>query len=82
MARDALRAIQEADRLGVAEVWLTTGAAADAVVILAAAAVMTSSVRLGTAIVPTFPGHPLVLAQQAADLAQLAPGRFNPGPGA
>lgn len=80
-AKDALLAIQEADRLGVPEVWLTTGAAADALVVLAAAAVTTTSVRLGTAIVPTFPRHPLVVAQQAADLAQLAPGRFTLGLG-
>ncbi len=80
-ARDALRAIQEADRLGVPEVWLTTGAAADALVVFAAAAVTTGTIRLGTAIVPTFPRHPLVVAQQAADLAQLAPGRFTLGLG-
>ena len=36
---------------------------------------------MGTAIVPTFPRHPLVVAQQAADIAQLAPGRFVLGLG-
>lgn len=80
-ARDMLRAIQEADRLGVPQVWLTTGVGPDALAVFAAAAASTSTVRMGTAIVPTFPRHPLVVAQQTADIAQLAPGRFTLGVG-
>jgi alkanesulfonate monooxygenase SsuD/methylene tetrahydromethanopterin reductase-like flavin-dependent oxidoreductase (luciferase family) len=49
--------------------------------VFAAAAVTTRSLRMGTAIVPTFPRHPLVVAQQTADIAQLAPGRFVLGLG-
>jgi hypothetical protein len=36
---------------------------------------------MGTVIVPTFPRHPVVIAQQTADIAQLAPGRFVLGLG-
>ena len=71
-----LRTIAQAEAAGVAMVWLTTGAGPDALTVFAAAAASTRVVRMGTAIVPTFPRHPLVVAQQTADIAQLAPGRF------
>ena len=77
-----LAAIELADRLGVATVWLTTGGTApDSMTLFAAAAVKTERVRFGTAIVPIFPRHPLVLAQQALVVAQLAPGRLRLGVG-
>ncbi len=79
--RAILTTIEQAERLGISRVWLTTGAGPDAIAVFAAAAAKTGSVRMGTAIVPTFPRHPLVLAQQAADIAQLAPGRFTLGLG-
>jgi alkanesulfonate monooxygenase SsuD/methylene tetrahydromethanopterin reductase-like flavin-dependent oxidoreductase (luciferase family) len=47
----------------------------------AAAATKTSTVRLGTSIVPTYPRHPLVLAQQALALYDIAPGRLRLGIG-
>jgi len=76
-----LSAIQYADDVGVPAVWLTTGVGPDALTIFAAAATSTGRVRLGTAIVPTFPRHPVVVAQQAADIGSLAPGRFALGVG-
>jgi len=76
-----LRTIVEAEAAGVSNVWLTTGAGADALTVFAAAASKTQSVTMGTAIVPTFPRHPLVVAQQTADIAQLAPNRFVLGLG-
>lgn len=82
--RDAaamLAGIQAAEAAGVAGVWVTTGAGPDGLTILAAAAPATHSIQLGTAIVPTYPRHPLVTAQQAADLYALAPGRFTLGLG-
>jgi F420-dependent oxidoreductase-like protein len=79
---EQLDAIELADRLGVPAVWLTTGGVGpDAMSIFAAAAVRTSRVRLGTAIVPTFPRHPLALVQQALVVASLAPGRLRLGVG-
>ena len=76
-----LRAIARAEAAQVPTVWLTTGAGPDALTVFAAAAASTRFVKMGTAIVPTFPRHPLVVAQQAADIAQLAPGRFVLGLG-
>lgn len=76
-----LKAIGQAESAQVPTVWLTTGAGPDGLTVLAAAAATTQRVRLGTAIVPTLPRHPLVVAQQTADIAQLAPGRFVLGLG-
>jgi alkanesulfonate monooxygenase SsuD/methylene tetrahydromethanopterin reductase-like flavin-dependent oxidoreductase (luciferase family) len=41
----------------------------------------TSTVRFGTSIVPTYPRHPLVLAQQALALYDIAPSRVRLGIG-
>ena len=41
----------------------------------------TSTINLGTSIVPTYPRHPLVMAQQALALHDLAPGRLRLGIG-
>jgi F420-dependent oxidoreductase-like protein len=81
-APNQLAAIELADRLGVTTAWLTTGGVGpDAMCIFAAAAARTGRIGLGTAIVPTYPRHPLVSAQQAITVASLAPGRFRLGVG-
>ena len=80
-AATILQAIAQAEEAGVPTVWLTTGSGPDALTVFSAAATSTRSIRMGTAIVPTFPRHPLVVAQQAADIAQLAPGRLVLGLG-
>ena len=41
----------------------------------------TSIIRLGTSIVPTYPRHPLALAQQVLAINDIAPGRFRLGIG-
>lgn len=80
--RDTVARIKQAEQAGVAAAWLTTGGIGpDGLTILAAAAVETSRIRLGTSIVPTFPRHPLVVVQQTQVLASLAPGRFRLGLG-
>src|SRR5919199_6941379 len=77
-----VEAIVAAEAAGVRTVWMTQGAAApDTLAIYAAAAPRTTSVVLGTAIVPTYPRHPLALAQQALAVADLAPGRLRLGIG-
>ena len=53
----------------------------DTLTTLAAAATKTSTIRLGTSIVPTYPRHPLVMAQQALSLYDIAPGRLRLGIG-
>lgn len=74
--------IIQAEALGVPAVWLTTGGAGpDALTLFGAAAARTTTIKLGTAIVPTFPRHPLVMVQQAEVIASLAPGRLVLGIG-
>jgi alkanesulfonate monooxygenase SsuD/methylene tetrahydromethanopterin reductase-like flavin-dependent oxidoreductase (luciferase family) len=53
----------------------------DVLTTLAAAATKTFTVRLGTSIVPTYPRHPFILAQQALSLYDIAPGRLRLGIG-
>lgn len=81
-AAETLAGIVRAEAMGVPAVWLTTGGVApDGLTILAAAAVQTKRVLMGTAITPTYPRHPLVTVQQTQAIAQLAPGRFRLGVG-
>ncbi|HET9014269.1 MAG TPA: LLM class flavin-dependent oxidoreductase [Thermomicrobiaceae bacterium] len=81
-APGALAALERAEAHGVPMVWSTTGRGApDATTLFAAAAVKTQRVGLGTAIVPTYPRHPTVLATQAMVIEQLAPGRLRLGVG-
>jgi F420-dependent oxidoreductase-like protein len=78
----AVASIRVAEEAGVRQVWMTQGTPApDTLTLLAAAVVETSSVRLGTAIIPIYQCHPLTLAQQALTLGDLAPGRFRLGVG-
>ena len=76
-----LAEIERAEELGIGAVWLTTGVGLDALTLFAAAAVRTRRILLGTAITPTFPRHPVVVAQQVQVLHHLAPGRFRLGVG-
>ena len=81
-AQDVNATIQQAEALGVGGAWLTTGGARiDSLTVFAAAAEKTGSIKFGTSIVPTYPRHPLVVAQQAQVVAQLAPGRIRVGVG-
>jgi alkanesulfonate monooxygenase SsuD/methylene tetrahydromethanopterin reductase-like flavin-dependent oxidoreductase (luciferase family) len=76
-ASATLRAIRAADDIGVGAVWLTQPGRGtpDALGVIAAAAATTRSVSFGTAVIPTYPRHPLVLAQQALAITDIAPGR-------
>ena len=77
-----LARISKAESLGVSAVWLTTGGVGlDGLTILGAAAAQTDSILLGTSIIPTYPRHPVAVAQQVQVIAQLAPGRFRLGVG-
>ena len=74
--------IARAEELGVHAVWMTTGGASlDSLTCFAASAAATTNIKLGTSIIPTYPRHPLVVAQQAQVVAQLAPGRLRLGVG-
>ena len=81
-AASALDRILEAERLGIPAAWMTTGGTApDALTIFAAALARTGRVLLGTCITPTWPRHPLAIAQQVRALEEIAPGRFRLGIG-
>jgi F420-dependent oxidoreductase-like protein len=81
-SRAVIERIVAAEAAGVPRIWMTQGAAApDTMSIFAAAAVRTTTIGLGTAIVPTYPRHPITLAQQALTIADLAPGRLRLGVG-
>ena len=74
--------IDTASKAGVESVWLTTGGAGlDGLTIFAAATQRFENMVFGTSIVPTFPRHPIVIAQQVQVISQLAPGRFKLGIG-
>ena len=68
--------------MGISAAWLITiRADIDALTLLAAAAVQTQRILLGSSVLPTYPRHPVAVAQQAQVLGQLAPGRFRLGVG-
>ncbi|WP_431894625.1 LLM class F420-dependent oxidoreductase [Nonomuraea sp. bgisy101] len=67
--------------LGYTDIWSAEVNGTDAFVPLALAAEWARGARLGTAIVPVFTRGPGLLAQSAATLADLAPGRFVLGIG-
>ena len=74
--------IARAEELGLNAAWMTTGGASlDSLTCFAASAGATTNIKLGTSIIPTYPRHPLVVAQQAQVIDQLAPGRLRLGVG-
>ena len=76
----AIKKIVAAEAAGIRQIWMNQGYL-DTLTIFAAAATKTSAVRLGTAIVQTYPRHPLALAQQVLTLNDIAPGRLRLGIG-
>ena len=79
-APTAIKQIVAAEEAGIRQIWMNQ-AYLDNLTIFAAAATKTSEVRLGTAVVPTYPRHPLALAQQVLALNDIAPGRLRLGIG-
>lgn len=81
-AAAAVKTVVSAEAAGVRQVWMGQPPFwPDVMTTFAAAAAKTSTICLGTSIVPTYPRHPLVLAQQALALHDLAPGRLRLGIG-
>src|SRR5437868_1572809 len=75
-----LAAVEHVEQLGVPAVWLISNPV-DPMALFAAAAARTERLLMGTAVIRTFPCHPIVAAQQATAIAELAPGRFRLGVG-
>ncbi len=81
-AQATVDAIVAAERAGIEAAWLTVGGLApDPFAIFGAAAQHTQKILFGTSIVPTFPRHPLAMAQGAIAVDSLAPGRLRLGVG-
>jgi probable F420-dependent oxidoreductase len=68
-------AIEELERLGYTDAWSSEAMAYDAFTPLVLTSQWAPSLRLGTAIVPTYTRGPALIAQSAASLASVAPGR-------
>ena len=74
--------ILAADRAGLDVAWQSVGGVApDPFVVFAAAAARAARIEFGAAVVPTYPRHPLALAQSAMAIDQIAPGRLRLGVG-
>jgi F420-dependent oxidoreductase-like protein len=72
----------EIEEAGVDQIWVGGPPwNPDLLTTLAAAAVRTTHLKLGTAIVQIFSRHPVLIAQQALSLNALAPGRLRLGIG-
>ena len=78
---DLIGEIRAAEGLGLHQAWLAQVFSTDAITLLALAARETSTIRLGTAVTPTFPRHPTTLAIQALTAGAAAGGRFDLGIG-
>ena len=71
----------EAENDGFDGYWVPQIAGADSLTLLALAGQHTSRIELGTAVVPTFPRHPMMLAQQALTTQAATDGRLVLGIG-
>jgi len=73
--------IQRAEESGFDAVWMPGVFGVDAMMVLAIAGRETSKIELGTFVIPTYPRHPTVIAQQALTVAAASGGRFTLGIG-
>ncbi len=78
---EALALVRRADALRYESLWVTHGVGRDALLVLSAYAHAAPGVGLGTGVVPIYPRHPVVLAQQALTLGDLSGGRLRLGIG-
>jgi F420-dependent oxidoreductase-like protein len=73
--------LQRAADDGFASAWMSNIFGLDALTALAVAGSQVPGIELGTAVVPTYPRHPAVLAQQALTTATALEGRLTLGIG-
>lgn len=72
---------EELETLGYTDAWTAEATAGDGFTPLVLASQWAPKLRLGTAIIPAFTRGPALMAQTAASLAELAPGRVALGIG-
>jgi 5,10-methylenetetrahydromethanopterin reductase len=73
--------IADAAGHGFASYWMPQIFSIDALTALAVVSRDVPDIRLGTAVVPTYPRHPMALAQQALTVSQVSGGRLDLGIG-
>ena len=78
---ERLERISEAEEDGFDSYWLPQHFGADMLTVIAMAGMQTSRIELGTAVVPTYPRHPVALAQQALTAQVATGGRLTLGIG-
>jgi 5,10-methylenetetrahydromethanopterin reductase len=76
-----VQAIVDAENDGFDGIWFGQIFGPDAMTVMAVAGSKTSRIELGTCVVPTYPRHPHVMAQQALTVQAATDGRFNLGIG-
>src|SRR5437870_1053759 len=76
-----VRSVIEAENDGFDGIWLGQIFGPDVLTVLALAGQKTSRIELGTSVVPTYPRHPHMLAQQALTTQVASGGRLNLGIG-
>src|SRR5713101_3323137 len=77
----AVDCARRADALGYDSVWVTHGLGRDALLVLSAYARVAPRVGLGTGILPIYPRHPVLMAQEALTLQEISGGRLLLGIG-
>lgn len=80
---DTVRKVVQAENDGFDSVWFPqmSGFGFDALTIISMAGVQTERIELGTAVIPTFPTHPLAMAKQALTAQVACGGRLTLGLG-
>lgn len=75
------RRAKELEAKGFPNMWMANIFGLDAINALSIVGRETSSIEVGTAVVPTYPRHPVAIAQQALTAAAACEGRFTLGIG-
>lgn len=71
----------EAEKAGFSSYWLAQLAVPDALTAIATMGSATSTIEIGTAVIPTWPRHPLMLAAQALTVQEATGNRLTLGIG-
>ena len=77
----ALALARRADSLGYESLWVTHGIGRDALLTLSAYAHVAPHAGLGSGVIPIYPRHPVLLAQEALTLSDISGGRLRLGIG-
>ena len=76
-----VQTVVEAEQDGFDGIWFGQIFGPDALAVIAMAGQKTSRIELGTSVVPTYPRHPVLMAQQALTAQAATGGRFSLGIG-